>query len=401
MTKFDEGAFKELQQRILDKIYPSNEVFVAALKSGKRLRIYLGVDPTSPHMHIGHAISLLALNRFQEMGHEVILVIGDFTARIGDPTDKSATRKQLSKKEVQENLKGFKKQASTILNFKGENPAKLRFNSKWLTKLDLADILELTSKMTVQQMIQRDMFQERLKNDKPIGAHEFLYPLMQGYDSVAMDVDAEIGGTDQTFNMLVGRDLLRIYKNKEKFVLTVKLLVNPVTGKKMSKSEGEVINLDDTPSNMFGKVMSNSDEMMMPILEMATLAPTEEVEQIREMSKSSPRDAKARIAHWVVRTYYGEKEADEAEEEFNKVFRSHETPTEMPTFKAPSAKINIVELLVLTKLAPSKSEARRLVEQGGVKFNESKIMDPARVVEISATNHVLQVGKRHFVKVTH
>jgi len=400
MVITDPKKIKEVLERSIDKIYPSREHFERALQGGKRLRIYLGADPTSSHLHIGHAAGILILSRLQKLGHEVIFLIGDFTGRIGDPTDKSAMRKQLTVAEVKSNLKNFKKQINGILNFSGKNAAKIKFNSKWLAKMSFRDVIELTSNFTVQQMIQRDMFQERLKADKPIGLHEFLYPLMQGYDSVAMDVDAEIGGTDQTFNMLVGRDLVKIYKNKEKFVITTKLLVNPITGVKMSKTEGEVINLDDAPSDMFGKVMANSDEMMMGIMEMSTLAPMEEVEQIRELKKSNPRDAKARVAHWVVRTYYGEKEADEAEEEFNKVFRSRELPTEMKTFKAPNKNMSVVDLLVATGLASSKGEARRLIEQGGVKIDEHKILDHAKTIEILPAGHVLQVGKRHFVRVT-
>ncbi len=395
----DPEKIKEVLDRSIDKIYPSREHFERALQSGRKLKIYLGIDPTSPHLHIGNAVSILVLRKLQELGHEIILLIGDFTAMIGDPTDKSSARQPLTAKQVKDNLRNYKKQVSGVLGFSGSNPVKIGFNSKWLGNMKFKDVLELASHFTVQQMLQRDMFQDRLKNEKPIGLHEFLYPLMQGYDSVVMDVDAEIGGTDQTFNMLAGRDLMRSLKNKEKFVLTVKLLVNPVTGKKMSKSEGEVINLDDSPKDMFGKVMANSDEMMMGIMEMTTLASTAEVEQVREMSKSNPRDAKAQVAHWVVRTYYGEKAADEAEEEFDKVFRSKEMPTEIKIFKVPNKSMNIVDLLVAVEFASSKGEARRLIEQGGVKLDEHKILDHAKTIEISSEGHVLQVGKRHFMKI--
>ena len=229
-----------LLEKNIDSIYPSRDALEAKLKSDKQLKIYLGIDPTSPEIHIGNAIALWKLKEFQSAGHTVILLVGDFTGMVGDPSDKTATRKKLTREEVLTNAKTYKDQASKILNFSGKNPARLEFNSAWLSKLTFEDIIELSANFTVQQMIERDMFQKRLEEKKPIGIHEFLYPLMQGYDSVAMDIDIELGGTDQAFNMLIGRTLMKIIKSKEKFVLTLPLLEG-TDGRKMSKSYDNTI----------------------------------------------------------------------------------------------------------------------------------------------------------------
>ncbi len=267
----DDKKISELLTRGVEKIYPSREFLEKELKSGRRLKIYTGYDPTAPTLHIGHGITLMKLRQFQDLGHEVIMLIGDFTGMIGDPTDKLATRKQLTHEEVMANCRNYKEQASVILDFAGQNPVKVKYNSQWLGEMKLKEVLELAALFSVQEMEVRDMFEERIKAGKPIFIHEFLYPLMQGYDSVAMDVDGEVGGNDQTFNMLVGRDLMKAMKNKEKFVLTMKLLADP-TGKKMGKSEGNMIALNDPPEEMFGKVMSWSDGMIIDGFELCTHA---------------------------------------------------------------------------------------------------------------------------------
>ncbi len=391
----------ELLNKGVERIYPSREAFEKILLSDKKIKIYWGTDPTSPNLHIGHAASFLFLEKLQELGHEIIFLIGDFTAKIGDPTDKTATRRQLTDKEIKINLKNFKDQASKIINFKGKNAAKVMFNSKWLSKLGFADVLELAGNFTVQQMMQRDMFQERVRNNKPIGIHEFLYPLMQAYDSAAMNVDAEIGGNDQTFNMLVGRDLMKMLRNKDKFVISMKLLVNS-EGKKMSKTEGDLINLDDAPNDMFGKVMAMKDAYMFQLAEISTRMTLTEIDGLKKLVTEdgmNPRDAKARIAHELVKTYYDEKAANSAQAEFDKVFKNKELPEEIPELRIGEIEINIVELLVEAKLAASKGEARRLIEQGGVKVDGEKVFDMSKILTIPSKGMLLQVGKRHFVRV--
>ncbi|HUW71751.1 MAG TPA: tyrosine--tRNA ligase, partial [Candidatus Humimicrobiaceae bacterium] len=252
----DPKKIEQALTRGVAAIYPNRKSLEKVLGSGKRLRIYNGIDPSNPNIHLGNALSLWKMRHFQELGHKTVLLIGDFTGRIGDPSDKKAVRLRLSRQEVLENAKTYQEQAAKILDFKSKtNPCGIEFNSEWLDKLSNKEVIELAGCFTVQRLIERDLFQRRLKEKKPIGLHEFLYPLYQGYDSVAMDVDMEIGGNDQTFNMLVGRDLLKIYKNKEKFALTVPLLEG-TDGRKMSKSWGNVINLTDSADNMFGKVMS-------------------------------------------------------------------------------------------------------------------------------------------------
>jgi len=399
----DKNLIKEALERSVDVIYPSRQELERALIAGKKLRIYLGVDPTGPHLHFGHATNFLMLKRFQELGHEIILLIGDFTARIGDPTDKLAPRQPLSEEQIAENFKTFKNQVSKIIKFDGPNKAQVKFNSKWLGKMSFADVIKLSQHVTVQQMSQRDMFQERIKADKPISLNEFLYPLMQGYDSVAMDVDMEIGGTDQTFNMLMGRDLQKIYNNKEKFVITTKLLVNPKTNKKlMNKSEGGMINLDDVPNDIFGKIMAIDDVAMFALAEYSTEMPMEEVEMLKKKvgaDKMSPRDAKLKVAFAAVEMLYGKKEAEKAEEEFVRVISEKGIPKQIPSLTLNPKPLTLVELLVKAKLAASKSEARRLVEQGGVKIDNEKQDDPNKVISLKK-EILLQVGKRKFLKIS-
>ena len=269
----EEQTIKEILTRYSDKIYPSSEAFLKKIAKAK-IRIYIGIDPTGPDLHLGHSTNFFVLQKLQELGHTVTLLIGDFTARIGDPTDKLATRKRLSKKEVLENAKTYKKQVSNLINFTGKNKAQIMFNSKWLSKLTFEDTIELAAHTTFSQIKKRDMFRRREKEGKDIYLHEFLYPLMQGYDSVAMKVDAELGGTDQTFNMLVGRDLVKKYTGNNKYVITTKLLINPKTNKKiMSKREGNYVSLQDTPENMYGKVMALPDEVVITCMTLCTKIP--------------------------------------------------------------------------------------------------------------------------------
>src|SRR3989338_2583953 len=392
---------KKVLSRSVDKIYPSQEELEKVLLSGKKLRIYLGADPTGPHLHFGHLTNFLVLRRFQELGHEIIFLIGDFTAMIGDTTDKAAARQPLTAEQIKENLKTFKKQVGKILKFTGSNAAKIKFNSKWLAKMSLKDVIGLASHFTIQQMIQRNMFQERLKADKPIGFHEFLYPLMQGYDSVAMDVDMEIGGSDQTFNMLVGRDLVKIYKNKEKFVLTTKLLENPKTGRKlMNKSEGGLINLDDSPEDIFGKIMAIDDAAIFALAEYSTEMPLDKIEDLKTKvaGGGNPRDAKLEIAFSAVEMLFGAVKAEKSKQRFLSIFSKHEKPSEMPVKKLEIRNWKLADLLIEVGMASSKGEARRLIEQGAVKINDAKKTDSNEVIEIKG-EILLQVGKRNFLKI--
>lgn len=385
----------------VERVYPTADALQKVLESGKKLRLYLGVDPTSPHLHIGHAMQFKKLREFQDLGHEVILLIGSFTAMIGDPTDKSATRKQLTADEVMANAQTYKDQAAKIIRFDGENPAKLMFNDEWLGKLTFKEVLELSSQFTVQQMMERDMFEKRWNEEKAIGLHEFMYPLMQGFDSVAMDVDVEIGGNDQTFNMLAGRTLMKAgvlgHKAKEKFVVTVKLLTND-EGKKMSKSEGGMIAIDDVPEDMFGKIMSMGDSMVIPYFEYVLDASADEIAHMKSrIASENPRDIKMELAERVVGLYHGSEAGEKARTHFVRVFQEHAAPEEMDEVQVADGTV-LIDVLVNTKLATSKTNARQLIEQGGVKLGENVVSDIATTVDVSALPLVLQKGKRGFVR---
>lgn len=386
--------------RGVEKVFPSKEVFAKTLGSGKKLSIYLGIDPTGPTLHMGHVIPIMKLAKLQEMGHKVILLMGDFTAMIGDPTDKSATRKKLTREEVLSNLKLYKKQASKFLSFSGQNAAEIKYNSKWLGKMSFGDVLELASNMTVQQMIERDMFTNRMKEGKPIYVHEFLYPLMQGYDSVAMDVDAEVGGNDQTFNMLTGRNLMRSLKNKEKFVLTTKLLVD-ATGKKMGKSEGNMITLLDSAQDVFGKIMSNPDSLIIPSYELCTKVSDEEIEKEKQFLEKggNPKEAKMRLAFLVTEMYHGTKEAVEAQKSFTQAFSKSASvsPSQAPETECERG-VLLSDVLVREGIVSSKTEFKRLVTEKAIKdLTSGKSIDvfDAKLVE----DMDLKVGKHRFIKI--
>ncbi|MFA6131016.1 MAG: tyrosine--tRNA ligase [Patescibacteria group bacterium] len=392
----EQELIEKLLTRGVHAIYPTEEMLRKQLESGKRLRFYLGIDPTSPHLHIGHAIGLRKLRLFQELGHEVILLLGSFTAMIGDPTDKLAARTQLTQKQVLENAATYKKQASKILRFTGKNPAKIMFNHKWLARLDFAEVIDLASHFTVQQMLERDMFEKRITDEKPIYLHEFFYPLMQGYDSVAMDVDGEIGGSDQMFNMLAGRDLLKEMKGKEKVVLTMKLLTN-AEGEKMSKSAGGFIALDEEPQEMYGKIMSMDDSMIIPYFELATDRSLEEIEGMKvQMTQGvNPRDVKMQLAGEIVTIFHGKEAAEGAEEAFKNLFQQHEQPDVIEEFSL-TLPMNIIDALVETRLATSRSEAKRLLSQQAIKMDGTVVGDETMTIETYGV--VLQRGKRQFAK---
>lgn len=391
----DAKKIEELLTRGVERVYPSKEFLEKELKSGRPLTLYTGYDPTAPTLHIGHGITMLKLRQFQELGHKVIFLVGDFTGMIGDPTDKTAARQRLTRKEVLENCRLYQKQAAAVLDFDGKNPVELKYNSEWHNKLSLADGLELAAHFTNQQMVARDMFQRRLAEDKPIFMHEFMYPLLQGYDSVAMNVDGEVGGNDQTFNMLVGRDLMKALKQKEKFVVSIKLLTDP-SGAKMGKTEGNMVALADTPEDMFGKVMRWTDEMIALGFELCTRVPLEEINQMKRQMQAgaNPRDFKLQLAYEITKTFLGAKAAKQGQEYFASVIQQDEVPEDMPEVK-PSAH-DVVTILVEGKLVSSKAEARRAIAQGGVKVNEHKIDSFDTVVR---AGDVVQKGKRFFVRV--
>lgn len=396
----DKNKINELLTRGVEKIYPNREALENVLLSEKRIRLYCGFDPSAPSLHIGNAIQINKLAQFQALGHEVIFLIGDFTGMIGDPTDKTAARRKLSRQEVLKNSKDFKKQAAAYLKFSGVNAAKVVYNSKWHDKLAFKDLIELASNFTAQQMFARDMFQERIKEERPIYLHEFLYPLAQGYDSVVMDVDLEVGGNDQMFNMMAGRDLMKAIKGKEKFVLTTKLLVDP-TGKKMGKTEGNIVDLNTDPINMYGQIMAWPDGLIASGFELCTDISMAEIGEIMKTLKigANPRDLKMKLAYEIVKIYHGEKKAKEAEEYFIKTVQKKETPEEVISKKLEVRSKNIVGLLVDIGLAGSKGEARRLIEQGGIKINGEAVKDINKEVEITVEGVLLQRGKRQFVRV--
>lgn len=385
----DEKKIDELLSRGVENIYPSKDELKKALLTGNTLSIYNGIDPTGPSLHIGHGSTLLKLRELQDLGHEIILLIGDFTGRIGDPTDKSATRKQLSTKEIKTNLKNYTKQAGSILDMK---KVKVKFNSTWLSKLSFEKLIEIASEFTVQQMIERDMFAKRIKEGHPVHLHEFFYPLMQGYDSVAMDVDMEIGGNDQTFNMLVGRTMMK-NRGKEKYVLTTKLLVDP-TGKKMGKSEGNMVTLEDEPENMFGKVMSWPDSLMPLAFEICTRVPNTEASAL---TSGNPMNAKITLAYEIVKIYHGEKKATQAKENFRNTFQKKEIPDEMEEIVVKAGEA-LSEALVAGKVLPSKSEWRRLV--AGKAIHDLVKNTHIEDVDLKVSEDLkLKIGKKKFIQV--
>ena len=377
----------ELLTRGVERIYPSADEFEKVLASGKKLKIYLGIDPTGPALHIGHLANLLRLRDFQDQGHEIIILIGDFTAMIGDPTDKTAARIKLTSDQVAENLKNYRSQIEKILS---PEKTKFVFNSSWLAGLNFGAILELASEFTVSQLLERDMFQERLRREQPVYLHEFLYPLMQGYDSVVLGVDLEIGGNDQTFNMLAGRQMQK-RRGQEKFVLAGKLLVDGA-GKKMGKTEGNMVMLSDQPSEIFGKVMSWPDELLPLGFELCTRLPM--ADQLALIA-DNPKLAKMQLAREIISLLYGSAEAHLAEEHFVNTFQKKEIPESIEEVVVESGEL-LGDALVRAGIVASKSEFRRLVEQGGIHdLDGSVITDPL----LPATSDLrLRVGKRRFVK---
>ena len=394
-TITDKARIEEIFARgTVVEVLPSRDELMVRLMSGKSIRIYIGVDPTGTAIHLGHAKNLFFLEELRQLGHEVIFLFGDFTARIGDPSDKKATRKQLSADEVKANMAGWIEQISPILDFKdAENPAKIMYNSTWLSKLTFEDILELSANFTVQQMLERDMFAKRMKENAPIHLHEFMYPLMQGYDSVAMDVDAELCGTDQIFNAMAGRTLIKRLKDKEKFVIALNLIANPKTGELMSKSNGTGVFVNVPANNLFGSIMALPDPMIEPLFLNCTRIPMEDKEALLA---SGPKEAKVRLASDIVRRFHGEAAAKLAEETWNKTFSKGGVPDDVQEISLGEG-VSLADALVGAKVVASKAEWRRLIDGGGIKLeDDTKVTDPNFK---PAKGAILKIGKRRFVKV--
>lgn len=387
MAKIDQQKIDEILTRGVEEIF-EKESLLKKLHSGKQLRIKHGIDPTGPRIHIGRAFQFWKLKDFQDLGHKIVLIIGDFTAHIGDASDKDAMRKVLTQKEIKENMKDYAKQIGKILDMR---KVEVRYNSEWFKKMKVLDFVDIQMIFTAQQLIQRRNFKERWDSGKPIGAHELDYPLFQGYDSVAVKADVETGGSDQLFNLQAGREIQKYFKQTQQDIITMKML-NGLDGRKMSTSWGNIITIFDNSQDMYGKVMSMRDELIPEYFELATRLPEKEITEIKKMP--NPRDQKARLAKEIVKMYHGEKEAEKAEQEFNKVFRNREFPSEIEEFSFDLPK-DIVYILVNTKIASSKSDAWRLVNQGAVKFNDKGIKDPHdQIVE----DGVIKVGRR-FAKI--
>ena len=390
----DENKIDEVLDRgTIVEVLTTKEEFRKKLLSGERMRFYIGFDATAPTLHLSHAKNFILMEKFRKLGHEVIILFGDFTARIGDPSGEGSARKQLSREEVTKNVKKWRELVEPLMDFKNsENPPKIMYNHDWLSKLNFEDLINLASNFTVQQMIERDMFQKRIKEEKPIHLHEFLYPLMQGYDSVVMEVDVEVCGTDQVFNALAGRTLLKKLKNKEKFVVAVTLMENPKTGELMSKSRGTGIFLDASSNDMYGQVMAQPDEMIEILFVNNTLLSLDEIKGFMELN---PKESKMRLAKEIVKIFYGEKEAEKAEENFENTFSRGEFPEDALVIVAKKEE-KIMDVLVNNKIIESKMEFRRLVEAGAISdYPDKKISDPNEIM--GDTERKIKIGKKTFV----
>ncbi len=367
-----------------------------AANNGTQLRAKLGMDPTAPDIHLGHTVVLRKLRQFQDLGHKAILIIGDYTARIGDPTGQNTTRPMLTPEDIKQNSQTYFDQAGKILDMSPEK-VEVRYNSEWLADMKLADVIKLTASTTVARMLERDTFEIRYKKGEPIGVHEFLYPLMQGHDSVAIKSDVELGGTDQTYNNLVGRDLQRLDGQKPQIVITMPILVGLDGVQKMSKSKGNYIGVTDAPSDMFGKTMSIPDELMKNYFTLLTDISADEIAVLCDASKTHPKQAKVKLGKIVVEQFYDADAADAAAAEFEKVFAQSQLPDDMPEVEIAAEPIMASKLLTHCNLVSSGGEAKRMCKQGGVKVNDEKVANPSQEIT-PADGMVVQVGKRKFAK---
>lgn len=396
MPTFNQKIINELLSRGVEKVIVKDHL-KKCLLSGEKLKLKLGIDPTGADVHIGHMVAMRKLRDFQKLGHQVIIIVGDYTARIGDPSGRDKMREPLTREQVYENLKTYQKQIGKILDLA---KTKFAYQSEWFDKVNLTDVLNWAGIFTVQQMIDRDMYQRRLKDGLPIGMHEFMYPLMQGYDSVAIGADVEFGGSDQEFNLLAGRTMQARLGQNPQDILTTSLLTG-IDGRKMSKTYHNYIGVAAEPSEMYGQVMSAIDEVIIEYFKLATNVSMPEIlEMERQLKKGSfnPRQAKARLAREIVAIYHSRPAALAAEKEFEKIFTNKGLPSCLPQFKTSQATYFITDLLVNAKLAVSKAEVKRLVNQGGVKIDNQSIKDWQKPIKIK-NGLVIQAGKRRFVKV--
>ena len=387
----------QLLLRGCDKVYTPDELaarLTASAQSKQPMRVKLGLDPTAPDIHLGHTVVLRKMRQFQDMGHKAVLIIGDYTARIGDPSGVNKTRPILTSEQIDANAKTYFDQAGKILDT-SEDKLEIRYNSEWLEKLSFAELIQLAARKTVAQMIQRDSFKTRLDAGEDVFLHEMLYPIMQGYDSVCIASDVELGGTDQTFNNLVGRDLQKASGQKPQIVLVMPILVGLDGTEKMSKSKGNYIGVTDEPNDMFGKVMSIPDTLMGNYFTLLTDLPADKIAVNIDPSKTHPRAAKADLGKMIVAQYHGPDAAESAAEEFDRVFKQHDVPAEMPEIALPAEPIGIVELICLAEFAESRGQAKRLVKQGAVTIDGQSIASIDAEVE-PADGQVLKVGKRRF-----
>ncbi|NPV84321.1 MAG: tyrosine--tRNA ligase [Candidatus Aminicenantes bacterium] len=371
-------------------------------KEGRPLRVKAGFDPTAPDIHLGHTVLLRKMKHFQELGHEVIFLIGDFTGLIGDPSGRSATRPAMTREEINRNAETYKQQVFKILD-----PQKtiIDFNSRWLGALSSFDIIRLTSKYTVARILERDDFTKRFKAGLPISVHELLYPLMQAYDSVALRADVELGGTDQKFNLLVGREIQREYGQEPQVILTMPLLEGLDGVEKMSKSLGNYVGINEPPEEIFGKLMSISDDLMYRYYELLTDVPTDQIEDWKKQAREgrlNPRDLKAGLARMVVADFWGEEEGQKAAEEFDRIFKRKDLPSEMEEkvveMDGEQTRLELVDLMVNLGIVPSRGEAKRLIRQGGVYVDGQRVENLEHRLEVTRTEQILKIGKRKFYR---
>jgi tyrosyl-tRNA synthetase len=381
------------------EIFNENELaerLAEAAKEKRQLRVKLGMDPTAPDIHLGHTVVMRKMRQFQDMGHKAVLIIGDYTARIGDPTGQNTTRPMLSPEQIEKNAKTYIAQAGKILDT-SKDKLEVRHNSQWLEKMSLMELIQLAAKKTVAQMLARDSFKQRLQNDIDVYTHEFIYPLMQGYDSVVIKSDVELGGTDQTFNNLVGRDIQRAYGQKAQIVITMPILVGLDGKEKMSKSKGNYIGVTDSPKDMFGKVMSISDDMMENYFTLLTDIGADKIKELVNSQKTHPKLAKVLLGKTIIKQFYNEAVAEQAAEEFEKVFAQKQMPQNMPEVKISGESITAAKLLAACNLVASGGEAKRLIAGGGLTIDGEKITDPNKAIT-PANGMIVRAGKLKFAK---